>query len=443
MMPFFGSSSTSENKKISDPTKAMDKGQLMAALKERMNYTDPLPDEPHFATSDETIVRYLKSSEWKLKEAEKALLSTLEYRRQTRPLRLDCKWCHERPGYHSMRQVGHDESGRPVIYANFAQAATHKNSVEDVVAHVTYLIESAKATMDVGVTTWVFVIDCTGMTLNACNPKLGFGMSNILSNHYPERLGLVICVNHNAMFHGVWKALKKVVSPGTTAKVRLVRSVSKVQQVFSTFFSDELSNWLVNEIELNKQRPLPKSQLEFWRAPPSTAFSALNGTQPHDPRGCPTYIRDYVLPFQRLQDTQKPSTSPFAFWRGAARAGGSVGESSSGCSKGACSDEGAIVPRHRPHPNIVDSLFGEVRVVSTSAQEQAERLEAMSGLDASEDTPAHSESSDNGTVVGITGANSDAQLLDDEDETEEGECYEDFHRRVDNYIQEKKMTGDQ
>ncbi|GFR91648.1 hypothetical protein ElyMa_000848600 [Elysia marginata] len=33
---------------------SMDKGQMMAALKERMNLTDPLPDEPHFATNDET-----------------------------------------------------------------------------------------------------------------------------------------------------------------------------------------------------------------------------------------------------------------------------------------------------------------------------------------------------------------------------------------------------
>ena len=60
------------------------------------------------------------------------------------------------------RQVGHDEAGRPVIYSNFAQAATHKNSVEDSVAHVTYLIENAKRTMSPGVSSWVFVIDCTG-----------------------------------------------------------------------------------------------------------------------------------------------------------------------------------------------------------------------------------------------------------------------------------------
>ena len=49
-----------------------------------------------------------------------------------------------------------------MIYANFAQAATHKNSVEDSVAHVTYLIENAKRTMSSGVSSWVIVTDCTG-----------------------------------------------------------------------------------------------------------------------------------------------------------------------------------------------------------------------------------------------------------------------------------------
>ena len=59
--------------------------------------------------------------------------------------------------------MGHDESGRPVIYANFAQAATHKNCVEDVVSHVTAIIENAKASItSPGTSTWVFVIDCTG-----------------------------------------------------------------------------------------------------------------------------------------------------------------------------------------------------------------------------------------------------------------------------------------
>jgi len=60
------------------------------------------------------------------------------------------------------RQVGFDEAGRPVIYSCFSQADTHKNSVEDSITHCTYLIENAKRTMKPGVTTWVFIIDCSG-----------------------------------------------------------------------------------------------------------------------------------------------------------------------------------------------------------------------------------------------------------------------------------------
>ncbi|XP_035826024.1 SEC14 cytosolic factor [Aplysia californica] len=313
----------------------MDKGNAMSSLKERMRDVTPLPDEPEFTTSDETIVRFLKSTGWKYKDAEKALLQTVEYRRKNQPLRLDCEWCHTRPGYHSMRQVGHDESGRPVVYANFAQASTHKNSVDDVIGHVTYLIENAKATMAPGSSTWVFVIDCTGMTLSACNPKLGYGMSNVLSHHYPERLGMVICVNHSPMFHGVWKALKKLLSPATVSKMRLVRSESKIRQAFSTFFPDDLSAWLLDEIALNRQKPLPQGQQEFWNPPPEPST--------HDPRGCPSYVRNYLNGFSRRSSALVP---------------------------------GQPKP-HLPHPNIVDSLGSRVKAVSLNPEEEAERAEAI------------------------------------------------------------------
>ena len=65
--------------------------------------------------------------------------------------------------YYFQRQVGFDEGGRPVIYSSFCQAATHRYSVEDSIVHITYLIENAKRSMGPGVSTWVWIIDCTGM----------------------------------------------------------------------------------------------------------------------------------------------------------------------------------------------------------------------------------------------------------------------------------------
>lgn len=318
---------------ISQYSQTMDKGKLMSDLKERMRIVTPLPDEPKFTTSDETIVRYLKANDWKYKEAEKALLQTVEFRRETQPLRSDCKWCHSRTGYHSPRQVGHDESGRPVIYSNFAQAATHKNTVEDIIAHVVYLIENAKATMPLGTSSWVFIIDCTGMTLSACNPRIGVGIMNIFAAHYPERLGMAICVNHSALFHGVWKAGKRFLCASTVAKFKLVKSESKVRQTFLTYFSGELTTWLLDEMSLNSIKPLPQSQREFWNPPLSD----------HDTRGCPAYVKKYVNGFSRSKSSFVPGRPK----------------------------------QHMLHPNIIDALESRVKPITLNPDEEAERAEAM------------------------------------------------------------------
>lgn len=306
--------------------------QKIAELRKRMRDVTPLDDEENFFTSDETLARFLKSRDWNLDEAERMLKATVEYRRETRPLRLDCEWCHKRPGFHSMRQIGFDESGRPVMYSNFMQTSTHKNSLDDSITHCTYLIEQAKKTMKPGVTTWVFIIDCTGMTLQSCNPKLGYGVTQIMSNHYPERLGLVICLNHSPVFHGVWKAIKVFLHPNTVSKMKLVRSKSRILSTFQKYFPDELTNWLMDEIRLNKTKPLPKAQQEFWNKP--AELSA------HDPRGCPSYVKDFIEPF--LHKSQSKDR----------------------------------LNVHIPHPNIVDSIEKRVTAVTLSPEEARELAKA-------------------------------------------------------------------
>ncbi|XP_033754934.1 uncharacterized protein LOC117337900 [Pecten maximus] len=299
--------------------------EKVAELRLRMSEVPPLEDEEDFFNNDQTLVRFLKAREWNVDDAEMLLKSTVEHRRSTKPLHMDCHWCHERPGHHSMRQVGFDESGRPVIYSSFAQASTHKNTVEDSVTHCTYLIENAKRTMGIGTSTWVWIIDCSGMTLTACNPKLGYGVTQVMSNHYPERLGLVICLNHNPVFQGVWKAIKVFLHPNTVAKMKLVRSKDKYLRLFQTYFDDELTNWLMEEIRLNKSKPLSKTQIEFWNPPDEQSK--------HDPRGCSSYITKFIDSFDRSHSSLT----------------------------------------HRPHPNILGSLSGTVRTVSMSSEEQRER----------------------------------------------------------------------
>lgn len=162
----------------------------------------------------------------------------------------------------------------------------------------------------------------TGMTILACNPKLGYGVTQVMSNHYPERLGLVICVNHGPIFHGIWKAMKIFIHPNTVAKVKLIKSKSKVKQTFQDIFPPELSNWLLEEMKLNKTHPLISTQKEFWNKP--------KDSMAHDPRGCPSYVDKYI---------------------------NTIGKSES-CEK-----------THKPHPNIISSVLEEVKHVTSSPVE--------------------------------------------------------------------------
>ncbi|XP_076109923.1 phosphatidylinositol transfer protein 3-like isoform X2 [Mytilus galloprovincialis] len=300
----------------------MEHSKKILELKKRLVGIKPLEDEPEFFNSEETLVRFLKSREWNINETEKMLKESIEYRRRIRPSHLDCKWCHDRPGCHSMRQVGFDEAGRPVIYSNFAQANLRHNTSEDTICHCTYLIENAKRTMPPGVSTWVFVIDCTGMTIQACNPKLGYGVTQVMANHYPERLGLVICVNHNPVFQGIWKAMKVFIHPNTSSKVKLVKSKSKVKQTFLEVFPSELTDWILEEMRQNKIKPLPSTQREFWNKPSDSGR--------HDPRGCSSYIEKYI------ERSEK--------------------------------ENAAFEILHKAHPNIMDSIKGKVVSVKKSSE---------------------------------------------------------------------------
>lgn len=144
-----------------------------------------------------------------------------------------------------------------------------------------------------------------------------------MSNFYPERLGLVICINHNPVFQGVWNAIKVFLHPNTVAKMQLVRKKKQYRVEFARIFSDELTNWLLDEIKLNKRRPMTTSQREFWRQPePASAAAAMY--MMHDPRGCQSFVAQYIDKFE-----ENFKADP--------------------------------VCCHRPHPNIIDALNGSIK----------------------------------------------------------------------------------
>ena len=165
----------------------------------------------------------------------------------------------------------------------------------------------------------------SGMTLPSCNPKLGYSVTQIMSTHYPERLGLAICVNHSPVFQGIWNAIKVFLHPNTVAKMILVRGKKKIRETFDEHFDEDLRDWLLAEMKLNKQEPLPQSQLHFWEQPPADAE--------HDPRGSPSYVKQFI-------DTMSA-------------------ENNSATSV----QVGPHCKTHKVHPNIIDAVHDRVKEI--------------------------------------------------------------------------------
>ena len=61
---------------------------------------------------------------------------------------------------------------------------------------------------------WVVILDCTGMTLSACNPRIASAVTSIIGDHYPERLGTVVTLNAGYLMRYAWSAIKVESTPG-------------------------------------------------------------------------------------------------------------------------------------------------------------------------------------------------------------------------------------
>ncbi|XP_071784597.1 uncharacterized protein [Asterias amurensis] len=241
-------------------------------------------DEEGFLNDKYNLLRYLRGYDWDVNIAHQKLQATLQWRRKLRPWETSCKYCDNKPGFHSWRQVGIDKQGRPVVYSSFVQA-TGSFTAEDNVQHTLYLMENAKRCMRPEEYTWVWVLDCSGLTMAACNPMLARAVNHVVAEHYPERMGLVIVVNHGIVFEGIWRGMRLFIHPRTASKLRLCRG-DKVATTFQELFPADLCVWFLKELELNAQRMVSPAQLQFWRKPADSDV--------HDPRGCPSYVSQYI-----------------------------------------------------------------------------------------------------------------------------------------------------
>mmetsp|Transcript_30503 Transcript_30503/g.58733 ORF Transcript_30503/g.58733 Transcript_30503/m.58733 type:complete len:286 (-) Transcript_30503:241-1098(-) len=192
--------------------------------------------------TDACICRYLRARKWNVKQAEKMLRASLEWRLDFKPEQI--KWSDvQEEALTGKMYVSErfDRQGRPIVYMKPAKENT--KSHEGQIKYLVYTLEtalrmSAKSFADVdqprgscddvAPEQLCIVIDYANWSLSKAPPmKTSAETVTILQNHYPERLGKAILINAPTMFSVFWAMVSPFVDNDTKSKMLFASSSRK------------------------------------------------------------------------------------------------------------------------------------------------------------------------------------------------------------------------
>ncbi|KAJ2844380.1 hypothetical protein IWW36_005213, partial [Coemansia brasiliensis] len=171
--------------------------------------------------TDECIARYIRARKGVYEDTKKALRKTIEWRAATRPhaLRPDVVEVENRTG--KMYMNGFDKFSRPIIYMY-----NHRQNTKDAdnqIRWVVYTLELCIRHMCPGVEKVTLAIDATNWGFSS-SVSVGTAKKflDILSNHYPERLGRAVVFMPPKFFVAFYSLVSPFIDPVTKAKVAFV-----------------------------------------------------------------------------------------------------------------------------------------------------------------------------------------------------------------------------
>lgn len=214
-----------------------DHDERQAKINELRAAIGPLSGHALKFCSDACLRRYLEARNWNVHKSKKMLEETLRWRATYQPEEIH--WdevAMEGETGKVYRADFHDRFRRSVLILNPAKQNT--TSEENQLRHLVYLLENAIINLPPDQEQMVWLIDFNGWSLTNYVPvKTVRETTNILQNHYPERLAAAILYNPPRIFEAFWKIVKYFLDSKTFEKVKFVypkneECSSFMQQVF-------------------------------------------------------------------------------------------------------------------------------------------------------------------------------------------------------------------
>lgn len=198
---------------------------LASSLHDQMGVEDP----------DTLLLRFLRARKWNLVDALTMLVDTLywhrsfgvgELMRAGEPAvfeyLLTC-------GKHYAWNVDH--SGRLVIWITSRLHDKNKQTLQQNLQALVFLIEQARRLMAPGTETVTLVFDLADAPLSSLDLPSIQGDIRILQSFYPECLGACYVVDAPWLFHGLYRIVRGFLDPVVVNKIKLLDSSELIQLI--------------------------------------------------------------------------------------------------------------------------------------------------------------------------------------------------------------------
>ncbi|KAG0189900.1 hypothetical protein DFQ28_002785 [Apophysomyces sp. BC1034] len=193
-----------------------------------------LPEDHEYYASEKgfltegTLRRYLRARKWVFEAAKVMLENTVKWRRDYRPEQLDPDYIKPEAETGKMFFNGFDKCGRPLWWMK--PRFQNSKDAERQVKHIVFCLERGIRLMPPNVETIDIVIDFKDSS-SSHNPSIATSKKflDILSNHYPERLGVAFIVKSPWFFLTSFKIISPFIDPVTKAKIKFVHDSDKVK----------------------------------------------------------------------------------------------------------------------------------------------------------------------------------------------------------------------
>ena len=202
---------------------------LIAPLHERLLQLKNTEEDGHcneeeihcFCNDKDNLCRFLVARNNDLDKSYDMAAAALKWRSEVKPSTLTVADFPTANAQGVWRFAGHAKNGWPIILSRAALWDSYAYSVEEYIKFVACFMETNTKRMDPsnphGQRHFI-IFDMKGMKYR-CDMQKQRQLIKIANDYYPERLGIALVINANALFWGLWKLISPWMDKATSEKV--------------------------------------------------------------------------------------------------------------------------------------------------------------------------------------------------------------------------------